>query len=169
MRTWPVILTFCATSVHAFDGATELPEKPKRVQRTLPATELSIGGVSIGDTEASVLARFGTPTARVDDGEWIELQFDGLSVWPQQPGSGLGDPDTRRVGEISSTSPKFCTPSLICPGQDFAEVEKRFGAPMIAEREHGTFMEYGGEGTTCWLQIALDQRTIKSVRTECQP
>lgn len=124
--------------------------------------ELSLGGVAIGDTEASVLRRLGQPMRRVETGDMLDMRLDyvGLTVW-------LGE--ERSVGEILSVSGQHCTPSGICPGMSLAQMKKKYGQPLAAFREDGAFMEYPGSGASCWLQFTVDEGRIMSVRAECQP
>jgi hypothetical protein len=124
--------------------------------------ELSLGGVAIGDTEASVLRRLGPRVRRIDAGDapGIQLDYAGLTVW-------IGD--ERRVVELLSVSKRHCTPSGVCPGMSLAQVKKKYGQPLAVFREDGAFMEYPSSGSSCWLQFAVDEDRIMSVRMECQP
>ena len=125
-------------------------------------SELSLGGVAIGDTEASVLRRLGQPVRRIDASDVLDtqLEYEGLTVW-------LGE--GHRVGEVLSVSKRHGTPSGVCPGMSFAQARKKYGQPLAASREDGDFMEYTSSGTSCWLQFAVDEGRIASVRAECQP
>jgi hypothetical protein len=124
--------------------------------------ELSLGGVALGDTEAVVLRKLGQPRRTTDAGDFLNIRMDypGLTVW-------LGE--GRRVGEVLSTSKQHCTPAGICPGMPFVKAKAKYGPPLVADREDGTFMEYPDSQSACWLQIAVSNGSIKSVRAECQP
>ena len=124
--------------------------------------EFSLGGIALGDTEAAVLNKLGQPHLTTDTGDFLNIRMDypGLTVW-------LGE--GRRVGEVLSTSKQHCTPAGICPDMPFAKVKAKYGLPLIADREDGTFMEYPGSLSACWLQIAVSKGIVKSVRAECQP
>lgn len=124
--------------------------------------ELSLGGVAIGDTEEAVLATLGRPVRVVDtdDALAVRMDYDGLTVW-------LGE--GRRVGEVLSTSPTYCTPAGACPGLAFARVVAKYGQAVVADREDGRFMEYPGTESACWLQVAVHGEVVASVRAECQP
>jgi hypothetical protein len=129
----------------------------------VPDSALSLAGVSLGDSEASVTGLLGQPVARQETGDLlrVELRFRGLTVW-------LGEDN--RVAEIFSTSANYCTPQGICPGQPFAVTQARYGKPVVAVREDGTYMEYLPQSDfPCWLQIAVESATISSIRSECQP
>jgi len=124
--------------------------------------ELSLGRIVIGDTEAAVLQRLGKPrsTAKIGDFLDIRLDYPGLTVW-------LGEGN--RVQELLSTSRKHCTPAGLCPGMSFATAKKKYGTPIVAEREGGSFMEFPGSRSPCWLQLSVDKDIVESVRVQCQP
>jgi len=124
--------------------------------------ELSLGGIALGDTEATVLHRLGQPRRVTDTGDFLNIRMDypGLTVW-------LGD--ERRVGAVLSTSRQYCTPAGICPGMAFVTAEAKYGPPLVSDREDGTFMEYPSSQSSCGLQIAVSKRIVKSVSAECQP
>jgi hypothetical protein len=121
---------------------------------------LAIGGVNVGQTRTQVVATLGPPTRVVDTGEDDRLEYPGLSVW-------VGYEEI--VYEILGTDAHRCTGGGFCPGMPFARVEAAYGAPIVAEREHGTFLEYTAAEAACWLQFAVKDGVIESVRTECQP
>ncbi len=124
--------------------------------------ELSLGGIALGDTESAVLRKLGQPLRTTDTGDFLNIRMDypGLTVW-------LGN--GRRVGELLSTSKQHCTPATICPGMSFAKAKAKYGRPLVADREDGTFMEYPSSQSACWLQLAVSKGIVKSVRAECQP
>jgi hypothetical protein len=124
--------------------------------------ELSLGGIALDDTEATVLNKLGQPRRTTDTGDFLNIRMDyfGLTVW-------LGE--GRRVGEILSTSKQHCTLTRVCPGMPFYMVKERYGSPLVANREDGTFMEYPSSQSACWLQFAVSKGIVKSVRAKCQP
>jgi hypothetical protein len=135
---------------------------------TVPDRELSIGGVALGQTEHQALASLGKPLRRSDNGEGTKLEYLGMTVWVgwlEQAKPGV----QRRVYELLSTSKQHCTPSAICPGTPLAKVRARFGAPLVADRESGRFLEYPSSQSSCWLQLSVAGGIIKTVRAACQP
>ncbi|WP_446538222.1 hypothetical protein [Pseudoxanthomonas sp. LARHCG66] len=140
-----------------FCASTALAAEPSLVADN----ELSLGGIALGDTEASVLHRLGKPLRTTDTGDFLSIRMDypGLTVW-------LGE--ERRVGEILSTTAQHCTPIDVCPGMPFARAKTKYGPPLVADREDGTYMEYPSSQSSCWLQIALSTGNIRSIRAECQ-
>ena len=130
---------------------------------TVPDSALSLGGVELGGSAASVKAVLGSPSSRrqTDDFLPVEMRFGGITIWLDETG---------RVGEILSKSPKYCTPQGACPGQLFSKVQALYGKPMVALREDGRYMEYYPTSDfPCWLQIAVVSGKVRSIRSECQP
>ena len=134
----------------------------------VPSSELSVGGVVSGTTEASVLRLLGEPTQRVETGEGVELQYPGLVVtvgWLEQRAAGI----QQRVLALSGTGPKACTPRGLCPGMPVSEVSRLYGPSLPAERETGTFVEYQPADVSCWLQVSASADTVEAVAVVCQP
>ena len=135
---------------------------------TFPPSELSVGGIASGASEASVLKHLGQPTRRVDTGEGIELHYPGLSItvgWLEQEAPGR----QRRVIALYGTGRKACTPRGLCPGQKASAADRLYGRTKPVHRETGTFLEYQLATTQCWLQVAVKGGVIKSVAVACQP
>jgi hypothetical protein len=126
------------------------------------ARELSLGGIAVGDSEDAVLARFGQPRRRTDAAGYLNVQIDypGLTIWV---GEG------RHVAEVLSTSGQYCTPAGLCPGMAFEEVHARYGTPLVSHLEEGSFLEYPTFESACWLQIAVRDAMVRSVRAVCRP
>ena len=148
---------FCAVFTFLLLGSASAAE-PSLVNDQ----EFSLGGIALGDTEAAVLRKLGQPRRTTDTGDFLNIRMDylGLTEW-------LGE--GRRVGEVLSTYKQHCTPAGICPGMPFAKAKAKYGPPLVTEREDGTFMEYPGSLSACWLQIVVSKGIVKSVRAGCQP
>ena len=133
-----------------------------------PASELSIGGVASGATEAEVVGLLGEPARRAETGEGSELHYPGLVVtvgWLEQQAEGV----QRRVLALSGTSPKSCTPRGLCPGMPESEVRSLYGAAEPVQRGAGMFIEYQPEGVHCWLQVSMQTGIVQSLAVACQP
>ena len=134
----------------------------------LPPSELSVGGVVSGATEASVVGLLGEPLQRLDTGEGIELQYPGLAVtvgWLEQRAAGV----QRRVLALRGTGPNACTPRGLCPGMPASEVRRLYGPSVPVQRESGTYVEYQPAGISCWLQVSAPAGTVEAVAVACQP
>ena len=134
----------------------------------IPPSELSIGGVVSGATEASVMRHLGKPSRRVDTGDGIELHYPGLVVtvgWLEQKAPGA----QRRVLALHGTGPRACTPRGLCPGMPVSEARRLYGPVAPVERSYGSFLEYQPEGLACWLQVSAPRAIVESVAVACQP
>ncbi len=151
-------MRFLCIAIFALASSCALAAEPSLISDQ----ELSLGGISLGDTESDVISKLGNPNHIVDTGDFlsIRLEYSGMTIW-------LGE--GRLVGEILSTAKLYCSPSGICPGTPFAVANTKYGPPLVADREDGTFMEYPSSESACWMQIAVANDVITSVRAECQP
>ncbi|RYG97932.1 MAG: hypothetical protein EON58_08525 [Alphaproteobacteria bacterium] len=132
------------------------------------ASELSIGGVGSGATEASVVKRLGSPAKRLETGDGIELHYSDLVVtigWidPEAPGR------QRRVVAIYGTGSKACTPKGLCPGMPSSEAARLYGHVEPTLRETGTFLEYQPAGANCWLKVSAPSGVVQSLAVAYQP
>jgi hypothetical protein len=140
------------------------------VQRAVgvPDSELSLSGISIGDTEQAVISRLGPPEGRVETGEGIELRYPGFVAtvgWLEQQASGV----PRRVYELSGTGHSACTPAGLCPGMPIAAANARYGEASQIHREAGGTLEYYGAKSSCWLQLLAPTGTVQVIRVACEP
>ena len=134
----------------------------------IQASELSLGGVAAGETEASVVELLGEPAERVDTGEGTELRYPGLVVtvgWLEQAAPGV----ERRVFALSASGSAACTPSGLCPGMPVAHATKLYGATEVVVRGDVPLLEYQPAAAHCWLQVATQGGTITSLAVACQP
>jgi hypothetical protein len=131
-------------------------------------SELSVGGIVSGATEASVTRLVGEPAERVETGEGIELRYSDLVAtvaYLEQKASGV----QRRVVALRGTGARACTPRGLCPGMPASEVTRIYGPSTPVSRETGTFFEFQPEGLACWLQVDATGGIVKSVAVACQP
>ena len=134
----------------------------------VPSSELSIGGVVSGTTEASVVRLLGEPARRVATGEGTELQYPGLVVtvgWLEQKAAGV----QQRVLALRGNAPNACTPRGLCPGMPVSEVSRLYGPSDPVKRDYGTFLEYQPASVNCWLQVSAPAGIVQSVAVACQP
>ncbi|WP_162434833.1 hypothetical protein [Pseudoxanthomonas koreensis] len=130
--------------------------------------ELSLGGVTLDDSESEVLAVLGQPVRQSDTGESIAFEYPGLTVmigWLEQAGPGK----SRRVLQLNATGQNACTPAGICPGAPLSKALAAYGQPIKSERESGSFWEYYSNQSSCWLQLGISGGTISSISAVCQP
>lgn len=77
--------------------------------------------------------------------------------------------DGLRVADIVSRDKAVCTQIKLCPGMTLQAPRQQYGAPLIPQREYGTFLEYYAKGHACWLQMCEAQNVITSIGIDCQP
>src|SRR5690606_22222086 len=134
-----------------------IPSRAGEVGRS----ELSIGGVSSGATEASVLRTLGEPLQRAETGEGTELQYPDLVVtvgWLEHKGVGV----QQRVLALRGTGPSACTPRGLCPGMAASQVRRLYGHSDPVQRESGVFVEYHPADISCWLQVSAPAGTVET-------
>ena len=124
-------------------------------------SELTLGGVAIGQTEQDIVKLHGAPSSKKNTGEGNLLIYPGLEVYV-----GVG---SYGVFDVISKSPKDCTPSKVCPGEPISKANHMYGSPVVASRETGTYFEYTPDGSICWLQVSAPNGIILSLRIACHP
>jgi hypothetical protein len=123
------------------------------------ASEFSIAGIGLDATEADILALLGSPKSReVAPTDYIDevLYFGGVSV------AIAGG----QVWDIISTSPKFCTPSGVCPGDSVALLFDTLGPTELIPTEVGEQALYSGLGN-CTLEFDIAAETIYQIKLAC--
>lgn len=131
-------------------------------------SELSLGGVALGDSETRVLAVLGQAPMKSDTGEGIALEYPDLTVvvgWLEQQAPGK----ERHVRQLSGTGPNACTPSGVCPGVPVSRAVAAYGQPVRTQRDSGSFLEYYTHQSACWLQLGTSSNTVRSIGAVCQP
>jgi len=133
-----------------------------------PASELSLAGVEVGETEKNVVERLGPPNERIDTGEGAELHYPGLVLtvgWLEQTAPGVES----RVFASRAEGRSACTPMGLCPGMSVAQAIALYGPTGPTVRETGVFLEFQPVGENCWLQVYAPRDIILSLAVACQP
>jgi hypothetical protein len=148
MRAIAFVLLFGAVSC-----ATHAPS-------LIANNELSLAGVAVGDSEAIVLSKLGHPrrSEHPDDYLTVQLESSGLIV-SLDPQDG--------VGGIFSDRPGHCTPSGICVGTAFAEVEAMLGRPVVLNRDESRYTAQFASKSDCWLEVVVHIGLVESIRIAC--
>ena len=121
------------------------------------AGELSITGLDFYATEAEVLAILGPPKSRETlPSSFIDevLYFGGISV------AIAGG----QVWDIITTSPKFCTPSGVCPGDSVDYAFTVLGPTDIVGQE-ATYTSPGMG--SCSINLAISGNTVSQIKLAC--
>jgi hypothetical protein len=130
-------------------------------------TPLSIGGVSLGQSEASVVANLGNPQNRERRVGFLPITLSYSDFWIYL--------DDQGVGGMRSTNPTICTAGNVCPGMTHAQVQSVYGASETYKQDSTSYSDYptsysdylGQDG--CWLRIAFELDVVSSVEVMCSP
>ena len=127
----------------------------------IPASDVSVAGIMVGDTPDQVKEKLGKPSSVVEESDYLDTHY----VYPQLRVSfseGV-------VAGLYSDKTRGCTPKGLCNGDSLKKMRALYGPPIVADRETGHFYEYYGKNQYCWLQIAAKETKIVSLRVACQP
>lgn len=127
----------------------------------VPAQEVAIGGIVIGDSPAPVRAKLGDPGRA-----WEDEGF--LTLHDAYPGLRVSCSDDV-VSGLLAESPAACTPRRLCPGDSLDRMRDLYGAPFLQDRPDGRYHEYVGYDADCFLQIAAQGSSVTAIRVACQP
>jgi hypothetical protein len=128
---------------------------------TVLESEISLGGIAIGDSPSEVTNKLGLPLRKVE-----ELGFLSLHYYYPQVRVSFSE---NVVAELYSDKAAGCTPRQLCPGDPLDKMRSLYGPPVIADREAGRFYEYYAADFTCWLQIRSKGKRISSIAVVCMP
>jgi hypothetical protein len=127
----------------------------------IPASDVVIAGVAIGDSPAQVKAKLGAPNATEDTQDYLSLHYH----YPHVRVSFSGDV----VAGLFTSSERGCTPKGLCPGDSLEKMRRLYGEPLKTDRETGRFYEYYGTELYCWFQIPDQGGKVLSITVACQP
>lgn len=138
------------------------PPKPLKpfnpTKANVYAGELSIAGISLSSTEDDILWLLGPPKSREAlPGSFIDeiLYYGGISI------SLAGG----QVWDIIATSPKFCTPSGVCPGDSVSRVFNTLGpTDIIGQRAVYTASGMG----SCVMDLSIAYNAVSQIQLVCQ-
>ncbi len=128
---------------------------------TVAERELSLGGVTIGDTAAQVAARLGEPKHKVPAQDFLDLHYEYAALRVSFNG-GI-------VAGLHADKRDACTPKGLCPGDRLEKMRTLYGEPIVSDRETGRYYEYSGGDAACWLQIRAKGKRVASIDVACQP
>ncbi len=125
-------------------------------------SELSLAGLKTDDSLDLVRKKLGEPESTVGapgDHHYL-LIYRGLRI-------EMTEPD--RILMLESTSPRYCLPSGLCPGQPLDEARKRWGKGETYDSDSSGTLNYGVGEDSCFLQIEPDwsRQLIRSVAFAC--
>lgn len=136
----------------------------------LEAGEFSVGGITIGTGQDEILEILGEPNQIEEGLRSSQYKYDGLELLVE-----ISDKPDVFVFGVETTTPDFCTPSGVCPGDTVRSVMERLGITNLYTDERGTHLIYWPHWHTrgCWMKIYLDEPvqesdvTIKNIELLC--
>lgn len=116
--------------------------------------ELSLAGITLSSTKEDVLWMLGTPKSQETLSGFVDevFYFGGISI------SFAGG----YVWDIISTSPKFCTPSGVCPGDSVSYVFNTLGPTDII----GQSAVYSAGA--CEMDLAISYDAVSQIKLICR-
>ena len=130
-------------------------------QGDIPASEVSIGGVAVGDSISQVIKKLGEPRSKVEASDYLDLHYKYPNVTVSFS-EGV-------VAGLFTDSARACTPKQLCPGDSLDRMRHLYGEPLVIDRETGRFYEYYGHELYCWLKIPANDSKVNSITVACQP
>lgn len=130
-------------------------------EEATPPSELSLGGIAIGDSPSEVVGKHGEPLRKSITPDFLDLHYD----YPQVRVSFSDDV----VAGLYSDKANGCTPKGLCPGDSLKKMRAMYGPPASTVRDKKRFYEYYAADASCWLQIKSMRKKIASIAVACQP
>ena len=130
-------------------------------QGDVPASEVSIGGVAVGDSISQVIKKLGEPRSKVEASDYLDLHYKYPNVTVSFS-EGV-------VAGLFTDSAEACTPKQLCPGDSLDRMRHLYGKPLVIDRETGRFYEYYSQELYCWLKVPANDKKVSSITVACQP
>ncbi|RYD84378.1 MAG: hypothetical protein EOP84_05660 [Verrucomicrobiaceae bacterium] len=127
----------------------------------VPATEVSLSGIHIGDSTSLVERKLGHPLRISNQPDYLNLHYRYKDI--------IVSFSDGVVAGLFTTSARSCTPKRLCVGDSTKRMRELYGEPLEADRETGRYHEYYGTDLACWLQIPATSDRITSITVACQP
>ena len=147
MKTRLLVLLLVPSLAMAWEGA-------------VPQSEMSLGGVAIGQSRDEVIAKLGKPTHREEAQDFLDLHYD----YPHLRVSF----NTDIVAGLESRDAKACTAKGLCPGDKLEKMRSMYGAPKLAGTDEQAYVYYGPDGA-CWLEVPAKGRRVTKLSVVCMP
>lgn len=125
---------------------------------TISSSEMALGGVEAGASEAEVLSQLGAPDQADEVSPFSKrLTYIGMSM------SFYED----AALNIRSVSADYCTPSGLCPGDATSDAIDLYGAPIVNNSSGSEYWEYGADNA-CAMELEVTNETISAIALICQ-
>ena len=130
-------------------------------QGEVPASDVSIGGVAVGDSTSQVIKKLGEPIRKVQASDYLALHY-------KYPNMTVSFSEGTVAGLFTDNT-NACTPKNLCPGDSIEKMRSLYGEPLVTDRETGRFYEYYGHELYCWFKIPVNDNKVDSITVACQP
>ncbi len=134
--------------------------------RSLPASA-TLGGVTLGEPFQPVNDRLGKPLRVIyDDGAAFGTDYiwDGIRL-----SAGFNSERVVTVQQIEVTSPRYCTPSGVCPGMEQPDAQRILGKPVMTDVLVEGRNDFLIDVEACWLEVVIAGKRVQSLAIKCQP
>lgn len=164
--TYTVAVTLILTGFLSFAAAREAVAKRPAIpigdqtKGIVSSSEFDLSGLSFYTLEEDILALLGPPKSRdIAPTAYIDevLYYGGISI------AIAGG----QVWDIIATSPKFCTPSGVCPGDSVDYVFNILGPTDITQSGGGERATYTAPDTGCSLNLDIVADTVSQIGITC--
>ncbi len=131
------------------------------IASTIYASELSLSGLTLNTSESEIYSILGSPKSReagptpsIDE----ILYYGGISI---AVSGGM-------VWDIVATSPKFCTPSGVCPGDSVDLLFDTLGPTALIPAGGRQRAIYAAPSTGCSLNLDIVADTVSQIELACR-
>lgn len=125
----------------------------------IPASEMSVMSVNIGDDELVVIEKLGSPVRRQAAEGHHELYLDYGDLVIFFSGGN--------VDALYADGASACTPSMICPGASVSDLVRTYGAPAKGSDRSLSTWKYAIQDSDCWFEFALNNEEVNSIELKC--
>lgn len=124
--------------------------------------ELNLSGLTLNTTETEIYSLLGPPKSReIGPTSYIDeiLYYGGISI---AVSGGM-------VWDIIATSPKFCTPSGVCPGDSVDWVFDTLGSTALVPAGSGQRAIYASPSMgSCSLNLDIVAEAVSQIELACR-
>ena len=131
------------------------------IASSIHSGELNLSGLTLNTSEIGIYDLLGEPKSRdINPTSYIDeiLYYGGISV-------AISD---GRVWDIVATSPKFCTPSGVCPGDSVDLLFDTLGPTALIPAGGRQRAIYAAPSMGCSLNLDIVADTVSQIELACQ-
>lgn len=131
------------------------------IASTINPGELNLSGITLNTSETEIYNILGSPKSRdIGPTSYIDeiLYFGGISI---AVSGGM-------VWDIVATSPKFCTPSGVCPGDSVDLLFDTLGPTALIPAGGRQRAIYAAPSMGCSLNLDIVANTVSQIELACQ-